>query len=342
MYLHQPKHATLGQAPEPANPGAGEAQVRVLSAGVCGTDLHAYLGTQPMINYPLIPGHELAVVVEELHSDSGSKGGLRVGDLCSVIPYLSCGTCSACSAGRENACPHLKVLGVHVSGGMTRRLTVPISNLVPANGRDSDLVAIVEMLAVGEHAVARGGVGTDDAVLVVGLGPIGLGAALAARRRGATLAVTDVDPFRVRLAASQGLGTPLTVGTAPSPELNDALAEALGRRAPSVVIDATGSVQAMANSVRLLAPGGRLVLIGHTRYDLTFDNQVVHQRELTVLASRNALRRDFENVLQHLYSEVAIVRSWVTHRAPLDRGPSALAAWSARPDGLIKGIIDIA
>src|SRR5690606_15070120 len=143
---------SLTERPEPPPPGEGEALVRVLRVGVCGTDLHAFHGDQPMISYPLVLGHELAV---EVLAVGPGAADLATGDVCTVVPYVDCGACLACAAGRPNACLNLRVLGVHVDGGMCDVLTVPARLLLRADDLPVDAVARVEMLAVGEHAVAR-------------------------------------------------------------------------------------------------------------------------------------------------------------------------------------------
>src|SRR5690554_5065246 len=180
IVLRSPREMSLTERPAPPAPGAGEAFVKVLRVGVCGTDLHAFHGDQPMISYPLVLGHELAV--EVLAVEAGGAG-IEPGDVCAVVPYVDCGACLACAAGRPNACQNLRVLGVHVDGGMRDVFTVPARLLLRADDLPVDAVALVEMLAVGEHAVARAGMTPDDRVLVVGAGPIGLGVTAVARRR---------------------------------------------------------------------------------------------------------------------------------------------------------------
>lgn len=334
VVLDAPNKVSLQDVPGPGELRPGEARVRVLRVGVCGTDLHAYTGDQPMIAYPVIPGHELAVEVTVVGDGVDQP---TVGSLCAVVPYVNCGNCEACSTGRTNACLHLKVLGVHVDGGMTEELNVPARLLVPAPGLHTDAVALVEMLAIGEHAVVRAGIGTEDRVTVVGAGPIGMGAAVAARRRTARVALVDVSEDRLRFAEERGLAIPVPSGA----HLAERLAEAISG-APTVVIDATGSARAMAASAGLLGPGGRLVLVGHTGGQLTFDNQTLHRRELTVLASRNATKDDFESVMTDLGSGRTDVADWVTHRSSLKEVPREMATWAARPPGLVKALVQVA
>ncbi|MEP7240956.1 MAG: alcohol dehydrogenase catalytic domain-containing protein, partial [Devosia sp.] len=191
----QPGELQLVQRPDP-EPRPGDALVRVRRVGVCGTDYHIFEGSHPFLQYPRVMGHELAVEVVSAPAESGFKAG----DVCVVNPYLSCGDCVACRAGKPNCCVRISVLGVHQDGGMTSLLTLPVKNLVRADGLSVDECATVEFLAIGAHAVRRGAVAAGDRVLVVGAGPIGLGAAIFAKVAGGSVTVMDLDPERLEAA----------------------------------------------------------------------------------------------------------------------------------------------
>lgn len=339
--LTAPGELSLAMLPPPAAPGPGEAQVRVLRVGVCGTDLHAFAGSQPMIAYPVVLGHELAVEVVALGPPEGGAplDPVAPGDLCAVIPYVNCDSCTACDRGRPNACTRLQVLGVHVDGGLAELINVPARLLVRTPGLRADVVALVEMLAIGEHAAARVELAPGESALVIGAGPIGLGVAAAAKRRGAEVALHDLDASRLAYGADAGLGK--AVRADGSADLRQALLAALGRL-PDVVFDATGSAASMSGAPALVAPGGRLALVGHTGGALTFDNQVLHRAELTVLACRNATRTDFEAVIAGLRDCEPDVERWITHRAKLEEVVDALPDWVARPRGLVKAVVEVA
>src|SRR3954470_22712839 len=179
-------------APVPA--AEGEAFVRIHRIGVCGTDLHAFAGKQPFFTYPRVLGHELGVEVIE---PGGATNGLKVGDRCSVEPYLNCGTCIACRRGKPNCCTSLQVLGVHLDGGMRSLLRVPARKLYPSAQLDYEQLALVETLGIGAHAVERAQLISGEFVLVIGAGPIGLSVIQFALARGAKLAVMDVSDTRL-------------------------------------------------------------------------------------------------------------------------------------------------
>lgn len=326
VVLESPGELRLVDKPNPANPAANMARVEVLRVGVCGTDIHAYRGNQPMMRYPVVLGHELAVVVTEL-GEGAERWRARPGDLCTVMPYVNCGECSACRHGFENACTRLEVLGVHRDGGLRERFDVPARLLLPAEDIPLDSLALVEMLAIGQHAVARANVTDGDTVLVLGAGPIGLGAIAAARLR--TERVSSFDISDARLEFLRQLDLAEVVATL----------EVFGDDPPTVVLDATGNIGSMASAPTLAAPGGRVVFIGHTKHVLGIDNPTLHTKELDLLASRNATKRDFEAVLQNLREGAIDVAPWVTTRVDPDGLLREMPVWAGGPSDMVKALV---
>src|SRR3954467_6000913 len=192
--LNEPGRFSATTAAAEPRPAPGEALVRVHRIGVCGTDLHAFAGKQPFFAYPRILGHELGVEV----IDPGTEPhGLKAGDRCSVEPYLNCGRCIACRRGKPNCCAELKVLGVHIDGGMRPLLTLPARKLHRSAQLDYEQLALVETLGIGAHAVERAEIKPQDFVLVIGAGPIGLSVIQFALVTGATIAVMDISESRL-------------------------------------------------------------------------------------------------------------------------------------------------
>src|SRR6186713_1425828 len=173
---------------------AGQSIIRIKRIGICGTDLHAYEGTQPYFEYPRILGLELAGDLVDLDQAPGFVPGEAV----TIIPYFNCGTCVACRNGLPNCCTTLKVCGVHIDGGMVEYLSVPSSSLVHGDGLGYDQLALVEPLAIGAHAIRRAAVQTDEFVLVVGAGPIGLGTMESARIAGGQVIAMDINEDRLQ------------------------------------------------------------------------------------------------------------------------------------------------
>lgn len=303
----------------------GHIRVRIGHIGICGTDYHIYGGTQPFLAYPRVMGHELSGRAMEPSSD----GRIAAGDLVVVNPYLTCGRCHACRIGKPNCCEAIAVLGVHIDGGMCEEIVVPQGNLYPAGGLSETEAAMVEFLAIGAHGVRRGRVQAGSRALIVGAGPIGLGAALFAALAGAEVTLRDTSAARLDLAASVLPGARL---------------ERVGSEAPGAyetVFDATGFIGAMNAGLAWVAHGGAYVLLSVVKGDLSFADPEFHKRETTLLASRNALKADFDHVMDGMRSGRVPVAALATHATGFDAAVEALPAWAADRGTLIKAIIHV-
>ena len=303
-------------------PAEGEALVRPRRVGICGTDYHIFEGKHPFLAYPRVMGHELAVEVVAVPPGSP----FAPGEICAVNPYLSCGVCRTCRAGKPNCCERISVLGVHRDGGMTGLLTLPAGNLVKSDGLSLDDCAVIEFLAIGAHAVRRADLERGAEVLVVGAGPIGLGVALFARLAGADVAITDMDPVRAAEVADVA-----GVRAVPAAE----------KEAYDVVFDATGNRTAMEAGFEYVAAGGTYVMVGIVTERLTFSDPDFHRREMTLRASRNATAVDFERVIAAARNGDIDVARLITHRTSLEGAASDLATWATEKHGLIKAVIEI-
>jgi len=332
--LDQPGKFSAADVPEP-KPAPGEALVRVHRIGVCGTDLHAFAGKQPFFNYPRILGHELGVEV----IDPGTEPhDLKVGDRCSVEPYLNCGRCIACRRGKPNCCTELKVLGVHIDGGMRPLLTVPSRKLHRSAKLDYEQLALVETLGIGAHAVERAEARKEDFILVIGAGPIGLSVIQFALVTGATLAVMDVSESRIAFCRDQ-LGVKHTIVAGPE---STAQLKAIGAGdLPTIVIDATGNPKSMAGTFDLAAHGGRIVFVGLFQGELAFNDPNFHRRELTVCASRNALPGTFRDIITLVEAGRVDTRPWITHRFKLADTPEVFPRDIAGTTAVLKAMIEV-
>lgn len=319
---------------DPPTIGPGEVLVRIRRVGICGTDYHIFHGDQPYLEYPRVIGHELAGEIVEMPSGSA----LRSGDVVCIEPYLSCGTCRACRAGKTNCCQSLQVLGVHRDGGACEYIAVPERNAVPASGLTVDEAAMVEFLAIGAHGIRRSGLGAASRVAVVGAGPIGLAAAIFAKACGAEVTVLDMNARRLAFCQDE-IGVDHTYEV--SSDIADRLKAATDGEFFDVVLDATGSPQAMMKGFSYVGHGGTYVLLSIVRADITFNDPEFHKRETSLLGSRNATRQDFETVLGALRRGQVPVAALASHRGALDEAPRLVPTWSTPEAGVIKALIEI-
>lgn len=326
-FIYQTKEQP-GDAPD-------KAIIKIRRIGVCGTDLHAFEGTQPFLSYPRILGHELA---GELVSADNAPG-FFTGELISLIPYFSCGVCVACRGGKQNCCTSIQVCGVHMDGGMAEYLSVPSASLLHSDGLSLDALALVEPLAIGAHGVRRAGIKPGEFVLVVGAGPIGMGAMEFARIAGGHVIALDINLQRLQFCRDQ-LKVRYSIDARDSTVI-DQLREITTGDMPAVVIDATGNIKAISTAFQYMAHGGRYVLIGLQRDNISFNHSEFHKREGTLMSSRNATREDFGHVIDSLKKQHVKPETYITHRCAFDQVTKHFETWLNPVTGVIKAMIEI-
>jgi threonine dehydrogenase-like Zn-dependent dehydrogenase len=312
----------------------GESILKIRRVGICGTDLHAFEGTQPFFEYPRILGHELAGDLVDLDQAPGFQPGEAV----TVIPYFNCGHCVACRNGKPNCCAMLRVCGVHVDGGMVEYLSVPSASLVHGRGLNHDHLALIEPLAIGAHAVRRATIQPGEFVLVIGAGPIGLGAIESARIAGAEVIAMDINEDRLRFCRER-LNLLHTVNAAQDPM--GQISHITRGDMPTVVIDATGSRKAINEAFHYMAHGARYILVGLQKGEICFSHPGFHKREGTLMSSRNATREDFDNVIDALERRLIDPAAYITHRVPFDQIKSQFASWLNPATGVIKAMVEL-
>ena len=312
----------------------GYTLLQIKRVGICGTDLHAYEGTQPFFTYPRILGHELAAHIIATDDPAFTKG-----EAVTIIPYFNCGNCIACRSGKPNCCKELNVCGVHIDGGMVDYFLVPNEALVHGDGLGYDALALVEPLAIGAHGIRRAGIAQGETVLVVGAGPIGLGILEFARIAGANTIAMDVQDNRL-LFCKERLNIAHTINPLKE-NANDRLMEITHGDMPTVVIDATGNLSAINQSFRYLAHGGRYVLVGLQKGEISVAHPEFHKREATLLSSRNATREDFEQVISCMKAGLVDPTHYITHRVNFEQVKDAFADWLAPSGNVIKAMVTL-
>lgn len=270
-------------------PGPDDVLVKIAATGICGSDFHGFSGENGRRKPGQIMGHETVGHVAKV---GGNVIDLVEGTCVTVNPVLSCDDCDVCRAGNEQSCPHRKVIGVapELTSAFAEYLLVRRSNVIAlAKGIDPELGALVEPLAVGYHAAARGACSSQDTVLVIGGGPIGQAAFLAARRLGATrVAVSDINPTRRALCAELGAAV---IDPSAKP-LEESIVDALGAKA-TLVIDAVGATATLADAMKASAFGARLVLVGMAAPSVELAAFAISTEERTLIGSFCYSRKHF-------------------------------------------------
>jgi 2-desacetyl-2-hydroxyethyl bacteriochlorophyllide A dehydrogenase len=334
-----PEEIALVDLPEPLAPGPGEALVRTHRMGICGTDLACYLGKFPFFAFPRTPGHELGLEVVAVADDVSN---VKAGDKCSLEPYVNDPASPTSQKGAPNCCPGVQVIGVHNNGGLRKGVfAVPARKLHPGNDLTYDQLALVETLAIGYHAVQRGNPQPGETVLVIGAGPIGLACLEFLKLMDVKTIVMDRVENRLQFCREH-----LGIHHAIQFQTDDSHLAELERitdgNLADIVIDATGNPGSMSTCFNYAAFTGRVVYVGITTFELTFPHApVFHRRELTLLASRNALPEDFERIIQLIREGKINTDLWITHRIAFEDVPTDFQQFTDPALGAIKAIIEV-
>lgn len=327
-----PGHFIRGTAEHPVLK-KDHAIIQIKRIGICGTDLHAYRGTQPYFSYPRILGHELSGTLVECDN----APGFSIGEMVTFIPYFNCGHCIACRSGKPNCCVSIQVFGVHIDGGMSEYVQVPSYSLVHGEDLTYDELALVEPLAIGAHGIRRAGVEKGDFVLVIGAGPIGIGTMEFARIAGGRVIAMDISEDRL-LFCRQQIGVEHTINPLQE-NAEEQLRTLTNGDMASVVIDATGNLNAINGGVSYLAHGGCYVLIGLQKEAFSLSHPEFHKRESTLMSSRNATRQDFEHVIAAMKKGEVDPKTYITHRAPFANVIGDFESWLKPETQVIKAMV---
>ncbi|MDR1535247.1 MAG: zinc-binding dehydrogenase [Planctomycetota bacterium] len=292
IVIPEPGKVVIEDAPMP-EPRENEALVKVLYGGICGSDLGTYRGTFAYVAYPRIPGHELAVEVAEAPEN---ELGIAKGLLATLNPYFNCGKCRPCRLGRPNCCVDNQTLGAQRDGGFVKFFAIPLDRLYPSRGLGVGETALVEPFCISYHGVKRAGLRPGEKVLVIGAGTIGVLAMLAARHFGAEAYVTDVAPGK--LAHAEKLGAAGTFVNSSRRALGEWTERVTSGEGFAATIEAVGLPSTFVDAVDAAASAGRVVVIGVSKQNAPdFNFTAIQKKELAIFGSRNALRRDFSEVV---------------------------------------------
>lgn len=274
-------------------PQKGEALLKLLYGGICGSDLGTYRGTFAYVSYPRIPGHEFsAEIVEIEENDRGLKKGMIV----TCNPYFNCGSCYSCERGLVNCCIHNQTMGVQREGAFSEYIVMPIERIYDGKGIPAKTLALVEPFCISYHGVSKAQIQSGGRVLVVGAGTIGVLAAVSAKAKGAQVFIADVSETKMNYAVTTfGLkGGIWNDGTEAFQKKLEKVTEGKGF---DVTIEAVGLPSTFQDCIDAVAFGGRVVQIGVGKKQVDFDFTIIQKKELNIVGSRNALKKDFEELI---------------------------------------------
>lgn len=313
-----------------------EALLRVLYCGICGADVASYTGNQPFTTYPRIPGHEFSAQIVDI-GDNGK--GLKVGDIVTANPYFNCGCCYACKRGIVNACTDNQTMGVQRDGAYCDYIVLPVDRIIPGKGLAPQTLALIEPFAISRHALSRCTVKEGDALLIMGAGPIGLFALLAAKAMGAKVAICDMLESRLSLAKSFGADM---VIDAKKEDLHDKSRSFTNGNGYDVCVEACGAPETFLNCIDEAAHGAAVVLIGNGKRETTFLHSVMLKKELNVFGSRNALTEDFEALIDLVAKGGAAIETIISRVYEKEDAAQAFEALKNNDGSLAKLLLRFA
>lgn len=315
-------------------PSRGEVLLKIKYVGFCGSDLNTFLGKNPMVKLPVIPGHEISAVIEDIGEEVPES--VKISARCTVNPYSNCQRCSSCINSKPNACRFNETLGVQRDGAMSEYIIVPWQKVIINDEISERDLTLIEPLSVGFHAVARANVTDTDVVMVIGCGMIGIGAVIRAVLRGASVIAVDVDDKKLQLAKSLGA---LHGINSSSESLHSNLDEITNGMGPDVVIEAVGAPTTYRTAIDEVAFTGRVVYIGYAKSEVSFETKYFVSKELNIRGSRNALPEDFRAVIDYVKRN-GIPDEFVTAIYKPEKAKEALEYWSNNSGNVFRIFIE--
>ena len=335
IVINQPGQVVFREDPMPVAK-EGEALLKLLYGGICGSDLGSYRGTYAYFDYPRIPGHEFsAEIVEVGENDYGLKKGMIV----TCNPYFNCTHCYSCRWGLVNCCTTNQTMGCQRDGAFSEYVAMPLERIYDGKGVPPKTLALIEPFCISYHGVSRANIKPGDRVLVLGAGTIGVLAAVAAKAKGARVYVADVAEKKLQFAMdSFGLeGTLLN----DSPEhFREQVEDVTGGDGFDVTIEAVGLPSTFQNCIDAAAFGGNVVLIGIGKKNLDFNFTTIQKKELNVFGSRNALKADFLELIDLVKAGGVDLEKIVTNVYRFADAPEAFAEFDRRAGEMLKVVLD--
>lgn len=317
-------------------PREGEALIRIVAAGICGSDIGAFRGANNLVSYPRVIGHELAGIVESIPENN--KNGIRVGDRVVIDPYLYCGHCYPCSIGRTNCCNDLKVLGVHVDGGMAEYFCHPADMLIKIpEGMTWEQAAMAEPLTISLHGIHRGVLKAGEYCAIYGAGPIGLVAGMVAQAYGAHAIIIDLVQERLDFAKDLGIEFVINSG---KEDPVARVAEITGGVMAQQVMECTGANPCILGTLQLVSNAGRITLTGWPKKETSMPTDLITKKEVDIRGARTSAG-EFEEALDLIASKRVDMDRILTKVITMDEVPDTIVDIEKNPGNYMKVVVRI-
>lgn len=333
--IDSPGKVSIKEIPKPV-PKKGEALLKLLYGGICGSDLGSYRGTFAYFSYPRTPGHEFSAEIVEIEPNDK---GLEKGMIVTGNPYFNCTKCYSCERGLVNCCTTNQTMGVQREGAFAEYITMPIERLYDGKGLSPKTLALIEPFCISYHGVTRANVTKGDRVLIIGAGTIGVLAAVAAQSLGAEVTICDVAPKKLAYAQEAFQIPHILLNDDPNTFM-DKVNEATNGDGFDVTIEAVGLPSTFQNCIDAAAFGGRVVLIGVGKKNLDFNFTLIQKKELNIFGSRNALKKDFLQLIDLVKEGKVDLDKIVTNTYPFEEAERAFREFDQNAASMLKVVIE--
>ena len=334
IVIVKPGQVEIRDLPEPKLK-PGEALIRPLFGGICGSDLNSFRGSNAYMSYPRVPGHEFSAEIVEIGENAQ---GFKAGDIVTANPYFNCGHCYSCGHGLVNACMSNQTMGVQREGGFAELVAMPIERLIDGKGLEPKILALIEPFCIGYHGIQRAGVKAGDNVLVVGAGTIGVLAAIAAKSRGAKVWICDVAPKKLEYAMRFGLDGKI-LNSSPE-EFAKAWKEVTDNNGFDVTVECVGLPSTLQNCLDAACFGGRVAVIGVGKHNIDLDFTIIQKKELNIYGSRNAMTKDFKELIDVVKDQGLKLDDVITNIYKFNDAAQAFADFDKNAGSMLKVMIE--
>jgi len=301
--------------------------VRINYIGLCGSDLNTFCGVNPLVSYPLIPGHEISGNIYKVGSKVPAiyRKGIKV----TVSPYSHCGKCSACLSGRVNCCVNNKTLGVQKDGAACEYLAVSFEKVFPVENLKDKTITLIEPLSIGLHAVKRAKICNEDVICVFGCGMIGLGVVFSSALISKCVIAVDIQDEKLEKA--RNLGADYCIN-ADKKNIDEALRKITREKGVNVIFEAVGSVEIFENAIEIINNAGRIITIGYTKEVAKIETKKIVNKEIDIIGSRNALNDEIRQVIDIVSESEEKLDKVITQTYGVDEAERAFSYWvQSRP-----------
>lgn len=315
-------------------PARGEALVRIVAAGICGSDIGAFRGANGLVSYPRIIGHELAGIVESISDDN--PNGIHVGDKVVIDPYIYCGKCYPCSIGRTNCCNQLRVLGVHTDGGMAEYFCHPENMLMKIpDDMDMTLAAMAEPLTISLHGIHRGQLKAGEYCAIFGAGTIGVLAGMVAQAYGAHAIIIDL--VQERLDFAKHVGIEYTIHSK-NTDVVSQVSRITGGGMCQLVMECSGANDCIRKALDLVCNAGRITFTGWPHQETLLPTDVITRKEIDIRGSRTSAG-EFQEAIDLIYSRKVNVGALLTKTISMDEVAPTIVDIEKNPCKYMKVVV---